>query len=87
MKIRGTETEGVTKIWKNLMSQRVILDCVHSFECDCQTSQRILYKTHGLMRETEGDGVCFTLCSVMGLFGPPHYGGTCCLHILNSDST
>jgi len=33
MKIRSTETEGVTKIWKNFMSQQVILNCDHSLEC------------------------------------------------------
>jgi len=87
MKIRGTETEGVRKIWKNFTSQRVILNCDHFLECNCQTSQRTLYITHGLMCEIGGDGLCFTLCSVMGLFGHPDYGGTCCLHVLNSGST
>jgi len=62
MKIRGTETEGVTKIWKNFMSPRVTLNCDHSLESNCQTSQRILYKTHGLMHEIWGEMVCVLHC-------------------------
>jgi hypothetical protein len=57
------------------MSQHVILNCDHSLECSCQTSQRILYKTHGLMCEIGGEGVCFTVCSLMGLFGHHEDGG------------
>jgi hypothetical protein len=39
------------------------------------------------MCESGGDDVCFTLCSEMGLFRHPDYGGICRLHILNSLSS
>jgi hypothetical protein len=41
----GTETEGVTKVWKNFMSQRVIFICDHFLECNCHTTENTVQNT------------------------------------------